>query len=323
MFKSSKESSRKKNSDKGTSWKKNSDKGTSWKKNSDKGTGWKKNSGKETNGTQKDIRKKVGMFTGATLLSANAVILSSRAYADVGYKKRDAMVDCVIKSAKNQTYEALTNSGIEEILRQNRQSMISQAEDLSISDIDGRIGQKTEEIELLKKRLAATEEERESFEKEPIKKQSKEIRKKQLEDLRNLLFLQIQNGAFCLNLLEKQKELQRNISRNLSKRKELIEEKRNLSFLHPKKKKGIENDIIECDSKVENNLREYKALEHNISENEKIEETLVGENKVTNKKPLKLLKFALTIVGICLVCGMITLIVILLLGGIMNYSPQL
>lgn len=226
------------------------------------------------------------------------VLLIPKVIADISCKILSETGKFVKKSTKDQTYEILSDLDIDGKI------VINQAYEVSSnSDIDKKIRKKTEEIESLKKML-----DKKTKEMKSLKKSLKSNKKKRLEDICNHLSLQIQNKSYCLDFLKKQKEQQESISQNISKRNQLLSEKENTSFLHPKKKKKIANEITECENSVEIDYKEYSALEHKISETEKEEEILAGEyKKFMTGKGVKILITAFVIIGICLICGIIAL----------------
>lgn len=258
------------------------------------------NTGSKENSGIKDILKNVGKVATGGAAAYTATALGTEVYKVSGEKKFYETLKFNKQSAEDQAYEVLSNLDFDRKIRQKTKDMnsiLDQAYKVSSnSDIDKRITQKTKEIELLRQKLDELE--------------TLEIKKKKRKDLYNLLDAQILTKSYCLDPLKKLKEKKESISQNLSKRDELTTELENISFLHPIKKSGIANEITVFDINVENDLREYKALELRISENEKAEEVLteqynVMERKAIREKGIGIFKVAVAIIGICIICGFI------------------
>ncbi len=218
------------------------------------------------------IKKVVRDVVGVTAATATSAVLISKAY-EIGSKKENDTYKCFLqKEMLNQAYEVLSNI-----------------------DIDMKIKKKTEEIESLRQKL------------DRIKEELPKKRKKKREDQYNCICAQIRNKSDCLDYLKQQKEKQESISKSLSKRTELADERINTSFLRLKRKNELSIELTTCEADMKRDLDEYKELEEKIVETEKAEKELAGEHKVIPRKGIgiRIFKITIAIMCICLICGII------------------
>ena len=236
---------------------------------------------KEAKGVQEGQHAKNGIASvigimGLVMAAVSSTLMGTRIYKDSGDKMVDGYGALLRKSMLDQAYEILPNS-----------------------DINTKIKKKTEEVALLKQKL-------DGMEKGQAKKRSK-----RRETLYNRINAQIQHKSYCLDYLNKQKEKQESYSHNKSKLNELMAEKEKLSFLHPKKKNELSNEITKYQTSMERDYKEYIFLEKKIIENEELEKELTGKYKVTRtsirrRKSIRIFQIIVAITCICLICGIIS-----------------
>ena len=222
--------------------------------------------------SKKKILKTIGIGTAVAAGTMAAAEFGTRAYKVKQEEKLNETMKFNVKKMQNQTYD------VYRCFRIDYKALLNE-------NIDSKIIQKEREINLLKKRLN-------NIKIDKFVKKEREY---------NHLQLLIQNKEICLDFLRRKKEKQEIISQHLGKRKALTTEKEKISFLHPKKKKEFEKEIVTCENNITDCYNEYRSLESQISESEEKEKILAKKYSVAKRTGIKIF-MVVVVITVILIC---------------------